>query len=222
MSTRMAVIVSGLMGREGQDRQHDFLKPNPVLSLSPLQSWRVVLGWSVRVFACVNQPLRAPLGLDLSGLLIFESASQFDRLLRCISWVEPDLDRPRHSHYLRLRPDSLLLGGPPQASRTPLTPCTCAGVHTAPSTSAHSFATRWSAARASSGVSVHSASTDRFYSRLSETAECPPTEYSYSDPPRFPPCSRRCAPSSAAVCSLSAVMAFAWSASTEFACRTSG
>ena len=109
---RVAVLVSGLVGRSERDRQFDIFGVNPVLGHSPIQSWRMWLGKEAQIYTCTDLPL--PPTRVLAGQFVFESASQFDRLRQCIERVEPDVLHARYTAYLRLRPDSMLLGPLPR------------------------------------------------------------------------------------------------------------
>ena len=107
----LAVLVCGTVGRAG--KHEDPLQVNPALQRSPMQTWHSLARntrGSVRIFSCTNAPLAGLLPVALAGQWVFESQSQFARLLTCLQHVEPDLARPRHTAYLRLRPDSLVLG----------------------------------------------------------------------------------------------------------------
>ena len=109
----LAVVVSGLLGR-AQDRQEDSLQINPTIQRSPLQTWNLLsrrIQGTVRIFTCTDAPL--PYSKIIAGRWVFESHSQFARLRTCLQFIEPDLTQPRHTSYLRLRPDSLVLGGLP-------------------------------------------------------------------------------------------------------------
>ena len=113
----LAVVASG--------QARDYHVSNPVVGHTPVQSWPLLAplnhhhGRALRIFACTDAPL-PPGPVPLAGQWVFDSPSQFSRLLACLELVEPDLARPRHSAYLRLRPDSLVLGRlPPSLLREP-------------------------------------------------------------------------------------------------------
>ena len=113
----LAVVVSGTVSRH-VSRHEDPLEVNPALQRSPMQTWHSLsrnTRGSVRIFSCTNAPLAGLLPVALAGQWVFESQSQFARLLTCLQFVEPDLARPRHTAYLRLRPDSLVLSELPTA-----------------------------------------------------------------------------------------------------------
>ena len=112
----LALVVSGTITRT--QRHEDPLEVNPVLGRSPAQSWGA-LGASV--YLCTDAPLLGRAPVALAGQWGFASENQFARLLACLRRVEPNPFRPRHSAYLRLRPDSLLLGALP-ADLRPLAP----------------------------------------------------------------------------------------------------
>ena len=102
------MLVSGLVGRSMRDRQTTIFDVNPVLEYSPIQSWRIWLGIETSIYTCTDKPL--PPTSALSGQFVFESESQFDRLHKCIKRVEPDVKHTKYASYLRIRPDSILMG----------------------------------------------------------------------------------------------------------------
>jgi hypothetical protein len=104
-SLPLALVVSGTLTRTY--RHEDPLKVNSVLGKSPAQSWSAI---DARVYLCTDAPLRGRSPIALAGQWVVTSDNQFERLLVCLRLVEPDAFRPMHSSYLRLRPDSLLLG----------------------------------------------------------------------------------------------------------------
>tara|TARA_Y100000389_G_scaffold9073_1_gene8506 strand:- start:178 stop:1128 length:951 start_codon:yes stop_codon:yes gene_type:complete len=101
----LALIVSGTLTRT--HRHEDPLEVNPVLGKSPAQSWGAI---DARVYLCTDAPLRGRAPVALAGQWVFASQGQFARLLACLRLVEPKPLQPKHSSYLRLRPDSVLLG----------------------------------------------------------------------------------------------------------------
>ena len=105
----LALVVSGTLTRT--HRHEHPLEVNPVLGRSPAQSWGGAIG--ARVYLCTDAPLLGRAPVALAGQWAFASQGQFARLLACLRRVEPTPFRPRHSAYLRLRPDSLLLGALP-------------------------------------------------------------------------------------------------------------
>ena len=104
----LALVVSGTLTRT--HRHEHPLEVNPVLGRSPAQSWDA---FGARLYLCTDAPLRGRAPVALAGQWVFASQGQFARLLACLRRVEPNPFRPRHSAYLRLRPDSLLLGALP-------------------------------------------------------------------------------------------------------------
>lgn len=101
---------------------------NPVLGLTPDNSWLNNLikrrnsdVHLLRFFLCTAERVAPPPMVHWSGSWSFASVSQFDRLLRCLQLVEEHWPK-RHSAFLRLRPDALVLGPLP----TPLLPSTVA------------------------------------------------------------------------------------------------
>ena len=120
-SQPLALVVSGTRTRT--HRHEHPLEVNPVLGRSPAQSWGAVTTSHARVYLCTDAPLRGRAPVALAGRWVFASQGQFARLLACLRRVEPNPFRPRHSAYLRLRPDSLLLGAlPADLLRRPLAP----------------------------------------------------------------------------------------------------
>ena len=114
----LALVVSGTLTRA--HRHENPLEVNPVLGRSPAQSWGAL---GARVYLCTDGPLLGHAPVALAGQWAFASQGQFARLLACLRRVEPNPFRPRHSAYLRLRPDSLLLGAlPADLLRRPLAP----------------------------------------------------------------------------------------------------
>jgi hypothetical protein len=107
----LALVVSGTLTRA---RRHEHpLEVNAVLGKSPAQSWSVVTVRDAHVYLCTDAPLLRRAPVTLAGNWVFASHGQFARLLACLRRVEPDPLRPMHSAYLRLRPDSLVLGALP-------------------------------------------------------------------------------------------------------------
>lgn len=107
-SQPIALVVSGTLTRT---RRHEHpLEANRVLGKSPAQSWGAI---DARVYLCTDAPLLGRAPITLTGQWVVTSDNQFERLLVCLRLVEPDAFRPMHSAYLRLRPDSLLLGALP-------------------------------------------------------------------------------------------------------------
>ncbi len=104
-SNPLALVVSGTLTRT-QRHEHPF-EVNSVLGKSPAQSWSTI---DARVYLCSDAPLVGSTPLALAGQWVVKSGNQFERLLICLLLVEPNAFRPIHSAYLRLRPDSLLLG----------------------------------------------------------------------------------------------------------------
>ena len=110
----LALVVSGLLRRHSPRHGSDSFQMNPILQSSPIQTWSLLSQRTqgvVRIFTCTDAPL-AP-SEHVAGRWVFESHSQFARLLTCLQFIEPNLAQPRHTSYLRLRPDSLVLGGLP-------------------------------------------------------------------------------------------------------------
>ena len=107
----LALVVSGTLTRT--HRHENPLEVNPVLGKSPAQSWRAVTASHARVYLCTDTPLLGRAPITLTGQWVITSDNQFERLLVCLFLVDPDPLRPTHSAYLRLRPDSLLLGALP-------------------------------------------------------------------------------------------------------------
>ena len=111
----LAVLASGLILRA--NRLDDPLAANELIGRSPLQTWfelnRATPALAVRIFACTDKPL-GTVTVPLAGQWVFESPNQFARLRSCLERVEPhEAHAPRHWAFLRLRPDSLVLGGLP-------------------------------------------------------------------------------------------------------------
>ena len=115
---QLALVVSGTLTRT--HRHEHPLEINPVFGKSPAQSWRAM---TARIYLCTDAPLLGRAPVALAGQWVYESKNQFVRLLDCLRRVEPDAFRPMHSAYLRLRPDSLLLGAlPADLLQRPLAP----------------------------------------------------------------------------------------------------
>jgi|SaaInlV_125m_DNA_1040241.scaffolds.fasta_scaffold07926_3 hypothetical protein len=120
-SKPLALVVSGTLTRT--HRHENPLQVNPVLGKSPAHSWRVVNTRNARVYLCTDAPLLGRAPVTLAGHWVFASHGQFARLLACLRRVEPNPLQPKHSAYLRLRPDSLVLGALPADLRLrPLAP----------------------------------------------------------------------------------------------------
>ena len=137
---------------------------NPILQSSPIQTWSLLSQRTqgvVRIFTCTDAPL-AP-SEHVAGRWVFESHSQFARLLTCLQFIEPNLAQPRHTSYLRLRPDSLVLGGlPPFVLNRPHPDAVYARWRYYDHSHVRgSFGILWNAGRATNGANAHSASTDR-------------------------------------------------------------
>ena len=113
----LALVVSGTLART--HRHEDPLKVNPVFGKSPAQSWGAI---GARVYLCTNVPLLGRAPIALAGRWVFASPGQFARLLACLRRVEPNPFQPMHSAYLRLRPDSLVLGALPTVLLRPFAP----------------------------------------------------------------------------------------------------
>lgn len=116
-SLPLALVVSGTLTRTY--RHEHPLKVNSVLGKSPAQSWSAI---GARVYLCTDAPLPGHAPVALAGQWVFASQGQFARLRTCLLLVEPDSFRPMHSAYLRLRPDSLVLGALPVDLLRPLSP----------------------------------------------------------------------------------------------------
>lgn len=116
----LALVVSGTLTRT--HRHEHPLEVNPVLDKSPAQSWRAVTARDTRVYLCTDAPFLGTAPVVPAGQWVFGSKSQFARLLACLRRVEPNPFRPMHSAYLRLRPDSLVLGALPADLIRPLAP----------------------------------------------------------------------------------------------------
>ena len=109
---KLAVLVSGQANLKRSTTTRAATFQNDVLQQSPAESWlHLKHGWrETRLFACTDQPLTDdPAGLKiLSRHWIFNSSSQFSRLLECLQRVEAVHPHEHHA-FLRIRPDFLVL-----------------------------------------------------------------------------------------------------------------
>ena len=112
----LAVLICGTFNTNLSTPQYEFKRDNPfdvnqVLGRSPLETWARLKRTPgvVHMFSCTDKPMQSA-SFPWSGQWTFSSESQFERIYHCLKRIEPDLTKPRHSAYLRLRPDAVVLG----------------------------------------------------------------------------------------------------------------
>ena len=111
----LAVLICGTFNTNLSAPQYEFKRDNPfdvnqVLGRSPLETWARLKRTPgiVHMFSCTDKPIQSA-SFPWSGQWTFSSESQFERIYHCLKRIEPDLTKPRHSAYLRLRPDAVVL-----------------------------------------------------------------------------------------------------------------
>lgn len=115
----LAVLICGTFYTNKSSPMYALKRDNPfevnqVLEKSPMETWLRLkrTPGAVHMFSCTDEPLQSA-SFPWTAQWTFSSESQFARIYDCLQRIEPDLTKPRHSAYLRLRPDSVVLGSLP-------------------------------------------------------------------------------------------------------------